>query len=407
MNRSTRPKGSERTLRAWLVALGGLVGALTACSTDDSPGGPNAAGASATGGGAGTSTSGGASATGGGSSGGTAGMGAPGGAGSGSGTSGGTSGSGGASGAGASAGKASSAGAGGVAGRSGSSGSGGASGAPAAGMGGMGGSPEGGRGGSAGSSASGAGGSAGMTGCTRDLLKTTIDTFFTALAAHDPSGLPLADNVKFTENGEELELGAAGLWTKAGPVKYTQAALDVTVCTAALHGVVPDGSTDIPIALRLELVDQKLTEIELIAVRQGDYSVASNPAAMISADDSVHWEDPVAAGERNTRDELVAWMDKYYREFPMGVCNVTNDCKRLENGGGNYNCTTGASCANGAPMGEPMLEPRLILGDEETGIGVGFTMFQDMYTDMHMFKMYGDQVHAVHAVLASAGKSGW
>jgi hypothetical protein len=26
---------------------------------------------------------------------------------------------------------------------------------------------------------------------------------------------------------------------------------------------------------------------------------------------------------------------------------------------------------------------------------------------MHMFKMYGDQVHAVQAVLGQAGSSGW
>jgi len=250
-------------------------------------------------------------------------------------------------------------------------------------------------------------GTGNATGCTRELLRSTIDAFFTALAAHEPSTLPLADSVKFTENGDVLELGASGLWTTAGAVKYTQSALDTTACTSASHGVVPDGSTDVPIALRLKLVNQKLTEIELIVARQGDYSVASNTAALAASDDTVHWEDAVDAGERNSRDELVAWMDKYYAEFPSGVCNTTSDCKRLENGGGNYSCGAGASCVNGAPMGEPMLDSRLILGDEETGIGVGFTMFQGMYTDMHMFKMYGDQVHAVHAILSSASQSGW
>jgi len=273
-------------------------------------------------------------------------------------------------------------------------------------MGGMGGTPEGGRGGVSGG-ASGAAGTGTTTGCTRDLLTNTIGAFFTALAAHDPATLPLADAVKFTENGAVLELGASGLWTTAGPVKYTQSALDTTVCTSATQAVVPDGNTDIPIAVRLTLVEQKLTEIELIAVRQGDYSVASNTGALAALDNTIHWEDPVDAGERNSRDELVAWMDKYFREFPSGVCNTTSDCKRLENGGGNYTCGSMTSCVNGPPMGDPMLDPRLILGDEETGIGVGFTLFQGMYTDMHMFKMYGDQVHAVSATLSSATTSGW
>ena len=43
----------------------------------------------------------------------------------------------------------------------------------------------------------------------------------------------------------------------------------------------------------------------------------------------------------------------------------------------------------------------------ETGIGVGFTIFTGGYTDMHFFKMAGDQVHGVSAILASADGSGW
>src|SRR6185369_11591551 len=53
--------------------------------------------------------------------------------------------------------------------------------------------------------------------CTRELLKTTIDAYFEALAAHDPSSLRLGDEVKFTENGEVLQLGQ-GLWQNAGAV---------------------------------------------------------------------------------------------------------------------------------------------------------------------------------------------
>jgi hypothetical protein len=385
-----------------LASALGLAWALAACSGTDSPADSNAAGTGASGGSAGASATGGVGASAGAATGGRGGSGTAGSGGS-SGGAGGVSGTGASSGSGASAGKGAGA-AGESAGQSGSGGAGALGGAPP--MGGRGGTSDGGRGGMGGG-AGGAAGTGNTTGCTRDLLKSTIDAFFTALAAHDPATLPLADPVKFTENGDVLEPGASGLWTTAGAVKYTQSALDTTVCTSATQAVVPDGNTDIPIALRLKLVDQKLTEMELIAVRQGDYSVASNTGALAALDDTVHWEDPVEAGERNSRDELVAWMDKYFREFPSGVCNTTSNCKRLENGGGNYSCSAGASCVNGAPMGNPMLDPRLILGDEETGIGVGFTLFQGMYADMHMFKMYGDQVHAVSATLSSATKSGW
>ena len=51
------------------------------------------------------------------------------------------------------------------------------------------------------------------------------------------------------------------------------------------------------------------------------------------------------------------------------------------------------------------MEPRLIIVDVEAGIGVGFTMFMGN-TDMHMYKMHGDQVHAVHTILGAASSSG-
>jgi hypothetical protein len=253
----------------------------------------------------------------------------------------------------------------------------------------------------------GAGGSGTAGECTRDLLRTTLDAYFEALAAGDPSSLPLADNVKFTENGEEMEIGSGGLWTTAGTVVYSQSALDTENCMSATDAVVPDGNTDIPVALRLRLEGGQITEVETIAVRQGDYSVASNTNAIVTMGDAIGWEDPVAEADRATRDELTSWMNKYYRLFPQGVCNVTSDCTRLENGGGSFSCSAGAGCSAQDPgPGDNALTPRLILADEVTGIGVGFTMFQS-YTDMHMFKMKGGQVYAVHAILAAASGSGW
>ena len=364
---------------------------------------------SGTGGGAGTGASGGSSATAGtggsgagGSSAGAAGTGALGGAGAGGSGNAGTGGSG-IAGTGGSSGGGTS----GLAGTAGG-GTGGASNAGTsggAGRGGGGGSGTGGRGGSA---SGGTGGSA--TGCTRELLRGTITAYFTALAAHSASTLPLASNVKFTENGKVMTLGQ-GLWMTAGAVKYSQSALDVEICSSGTHAVVPEGNMDIPVALRLKLQNGLITEIETIAVRPGDYKLsgqtfASNTGAIIAANSTVMWETAPAAAQRNTRAELIAWIDKYFRMFPRGVCNTVSSCRRLENGYGSFNCTDGASCAAGQPTGTPAMNPRILLADPDTGIGVGMTMFMGN-TDMHMFKMYGGQVYAVHAILGGASSSGW
>jgi hypothetical protein len=239
-------------------------------------------------------------------------------------------------------------------------------------------------------------------------LSTATDAYFVALAAHDPSSLPLASNVKFTENGEVMELGDEGLWLTAGALVYKHTALDVEQCSAMSQAVVPDGSMNIPFALRLELAGGTISEIETIAVRPGDYSLgASDTAALAASGTTVGWETPVPATDRNTREEIVAWMNKYFRMFPAGVCDTTSSCRRIENGGGNFTCTAGASCNPDQPgPNDDALVPRLILADVERGLGVGFTMFQGN-TDMHMFKMFGDQVRGVSAVLGQAGMSGW
>ena len=371
---------------------------------------------SGTGGAAGTGASGGSSAgTGGSSAAGTGGSTTPGDAGAGGSASAGTGGSSAAGTGGSSAagtGGSSSAGTSGLAG-TGGGGAGGASSAGtsgSAGRGGGGGSGGGAAGaGGRGGSASGGSGGSGATACTRELLRSTITAYFTALAAHNSSTLPLASNVKFTENGKVMTLGQ-GLWMTAGAVKYSQSALDVEICSSATHAVVPDGTMDIPVALRLKLQNQMITEIETIAVRPGDYKLsgmtyASNTGAIISANSTVMWE-TAPTGQKATRAELTAWIDKYFRVFPMGVCNVASSCRRLENGYSPGACSVGASCSSGQPTGTPVMTPRILIGDPDTGIGVGMTMFMGN-TDMHMFKMYGGQVYAVHAVLGGATSSGW
>jgi hypothetical protein len=254
------------------------------------------------------------------------------------------------------------------------------------------------------------GGSA--TGCTRELLKSTVDKYFVALAAHDAAMLPLASTAKFTENGETLQVGMGGLWKTAGMLKYQHSALDVQTCTSVSESVVPESGQDLPVGLRLKLVDGKITEIEHIVVREGDYTVfgfpfPSNAGDISASANRVKWSEPVAGAERTPRAEIERWTNKYFKMFPGGGCNLAPNCERRENGGGNFNCIDALSCADGEPgSGRAAMTPRLIVVDEELGIGVGFVMFQG-HTDFHMMKFRGGTVYAVHAILSAATSPGW
>jgi hypothetical protein len=51
--------------------------------------------------------------------------------------------------------------------------------------------------------------------CDRACLQGFVDSYLDAMAKHDPSTLPVAATVKFTENGKVLKLGE-GFWKTAG-----------------------------------------------------------------------------------------------------------------------------------------------------------------------------------------------
>jgi hypothetical protein len=273
-----------------------------------------------------------------------------------------------------------------------------------------GGGSSGGSSGAGGASSGGAAADAGSGGgatsggaCTRALLEGTRDVYFKAMAAHDASTLMTTSSVKFTENGKEAKLGE-GLWKTAGAVKFQRSALDTESCMSITEAVVTEGSTDIVVGLRLKQEGEKLSEVESIVVRQGDYF--SNPSALASSA-SDDWTTALAADMRPTKDALKKIVDVYFKQFPAGACNFASDCKRLENGFSPGSCTAGLSCSMSSSPGSAGMTPRLYAYDLEAGIAVGFVMFAGTYTDFHMFKVRGGQVHGVHATLAMASMSGW
>jgi hypothetical protein len=248
-------------------------------------------------------------------------------------------------------------------------------------------------------------GAANGSSCTRADLTAAIDSYYQSLAAHDPSRAPLASNVKYTENGKQLQVGD-GEWKTAGAVTFKRSALDTEICTSVTESVIADSGGDLIYGLRLKVEAKKITEIEAIPVHSGDYIIV-NPQglASTSADD---WETVLPADQRATRDELQAFIDTYFTQFPNGACNFASDCKRVEDGGTiPGSCTgLGVGCSDGGSS-QSTMKARLHVIDVEAGITVGFTMFAGRYTDFHLFKVRAGQVHGVHAILASASSSGW
>src|SRR5436190_13013399 len=56
--------------------------------------------------------------------------------------------------------------------------------------------------------------------CDRTCMTNLVDRYLAAMVKHDPSGLPLAKGVRYTENTAEIQVGE-GLWVGASEAPTT------------------------------------------------------------------------------------------------------------------------------------------------------------------------------------------
>jgi len=113
----------------------------------------------------------------------------------------------------------------------------------------------------------------GQGNCDRACLEGFVDTYLDAWIARDPRKLPLGRNVKFTENGQQLELGD-GSWNVAfGKGKYrlfvtdTQTGQVGVITTVTEDGAGPGQSIASMLALRLKVQNRQISEVEALFVR--------------------------------------------------------------------------------------------------------------------------------------------
>src|SRR6516164_8415909 len=91
-----------------------------------------------------------------------------------------------------------------------------------------------------------------QTSCDRECLRGFITQYLEAMVAHNPKSLPLAANVRFTEDTKTLPLGE-GLWKGASGLRtYRQDFLDVREGMAAAHVIVEENGNAVMLALRLK-----------------------------------------------------------------------------------------------------------------------------------------------------------
>lgn len=165
--------------------------------------------------------------------------------------------------------------------------------------------------------------------CDEACLKSFIDRYFAALVAHDPSRLPVARSVRFTENGVRIPLGDA-LWrTFSGLAGYRHDFYDPESGGVASYVAIRENGLPDFLALRLTIAGRRITEIETVVVRNA-------PSALTMPAVEPIWNEIEPAATRLTREQLVQGALGYLRAvvFEDGhLAPFAESCIRLENGG--------------------------------------------------------------------------
>jgi|SRR5215469_3813766 len=168
--------------------------------------------------------------------------------------------------------------------------------------------------------------------CDRACLSGLVDQYLSALIARDPSRLPLAKNVKFTEDGVPLQLGDA-LWATAGSLgTYKLVFAEPEAGLVGAYAVIQENGSGALLALRLKVEKHKIAEIETL--------VARKPTTSILNTDNLQEPRPIfletiPPEDRPSREEMVSMVSKYFDGIEQGNGDIVPfdpDCIRIENG---------------------------------------------------------------------------
>jgi hypothetical protein len=169
--------------------------------------------------------------------------------------------------------------------------------------------------------------------CDRACMTGIVDRYLAALVRHDPAGLPLNRDVKFTENTARLQVGSEGLWIGASelPTGFHIYAIDVGAGQAGFYGVMKERDKPLLIALRLKVANGQITEIEHVLARN------LRPETVKKlADPRPEFVTALPPANRLPRQQRVNIADSYFEAIEHAdgkLAPFADECVRRENGG--------------------------------------------------------------------------
>jgi hypothetical protein len=177
-------------------------------------------------------------------------------------------------------------------------------------------------------------------------LEELLGEYYAALAAGDPGRLPLAADVRFTENGQRIAIGT-GLWataTRAADRRVVTVSEEAygpggTAGSVAGWGMITEGAAedadgaDALLGVRLKTTGKAICEIETLVVRRAPFGRTTFPERLLGP--SAAMAQILEPADRGTREDLVraasGYLDGVARD-DAGLIPAADDCVRIENG---------------------------------------------------------------------------
>jgi hypothetical protein len=278
------------------------------------------------------------------------------------------------------------------------------------------------------------------TACDRECLRGKVSELLYAFVKHDVSKLRVAPGLRVTEDAIVKPLADVGLVKSVtGLAGYRQDIIDERAGVAGAHVIVMEGDASVMLVARVKVVNNALTEVELVASRGGGMGAGPGPgrgAAPARAAGPARGAGPGGGQNRllapseatsyvprpeqlNSREEMI----KIALKYPEGLASAKNfaavnapfspDAYRFENGMvmAGPECTLNPGCkdintqslAVFERLGDPVT--RVVAVDERMGIvwlRMAWGVQQeggDQLCVWETFKIYDGRIHAVEAFM--------
>jgi hypothetical protein len=266
--------------------------------------------------------------------------------------------------------------------------------------------------------------------CDRECLRSHVTQLLWALVNHDVSKLPVAESVRVTEDADEKPLKNVALIRSVTALRgYRQDFIDERMGVVGAHTMVEESGAPILLVVRLKVVDNKLTEIELVPTRSRTEGLIFNLDGLKAASAVMNYAP--RKDELATREEVLKAALKYPEGFTKAEtfaavgAPFAPDAYRYENGQimAGPDCKFAPGCQNISTqslaifkrLGPPIW--RVVAIDERMGIAwlrLAWGVQKeggDQLTAFEAFKFYGGQLHAVEAFIRilpiEKRKGGW